>query len=84
METDSVVHSVASASAAVDVEIPAPSAGGNTPFAAATLAGWGYWLVAADGDTFAFGAVGCYGLAGGQHLSTPVVDLAPTPDGRGF
>ena len=46
--------------------------------------GKGYWLVAADGGTFAFGDAGFYGSMGGRHLNAPVVNIAPTPDGGGY
>jgi len=40
--------------------------------------------VASDGGTFAKGDAGFYGSTGGMHLNAPVVDMAPTPDGRGY
>ena len=43
----------------------------------------GYWLVAADGGVFAFGAP-FYGSAGALHLVAPIVGMAATPDGRGY
>ncbi len=56
----------------------------------------GYWLVGADGGIFGFGDAGYYGSAsqlnpqrapGGTNaanLSTPIVAMAATPDGRGY
>ncbi len=43
-----------------------------------------YREVAADGGVFAFGGASFDGSAGGQTLSAPVVDSAPTPDGDGY
>ena len=45
---------------------------------------WGYWLVASDGGTFAFGDATFYGSTGGQHLNRPIVGMAATPDGGGY
>jgi hypothetical protein len=42
----------------------------------------GYWLVASDGGVFAFGDAGFHGSAGNQPLSSRIVGMAPTPDGR--
>ena len=44
----------------------------------------GYWLVAADGGTFAFGDAPFYGSMAGRPLNAPIVDIAPTRDGRGY
>ncbi len=60
---------------------------------AATPDGRGYWLVAADGGIFNFGDAGFYGnpytlgysgLSGSNPLSSPIVGMAATPDGRGY
>jgi hypothetical protein len=51
---------------------------------ASTLDGGGYWLAAADGGVFNFGDAPFLGSAGGLHLSTPVVSIAPTRSGDGF
>jgi len=44
----------------------------------------GYWLVAADGGVFAFGAAHFYGSTGNLHLMAPVVAMASTADGGGY
>ena len=41
----------------------------------------GYWEVASDGGIFAFGGAGFFGSMGGEHLNTPIVGMAATPDG---
>ena len=55
--------------------------------------GKGYWLVAADGGGFNFGSaafygssytIGLTGLSGSHPLASPVVGIAPTPDGKGY
>ena len=43
----------------------------------------GYWLVAADGGIFAFGAP-FLGSMGGRPLAGGVVGMSPTPDGGGY
>jgi hypothetical protein len=49
-----------------------------------------YWLVASDGGVFAFQSTfpfqgaRFYGSMGGQHLNSPVVGMAPSPDGKGY
>jgi hypothetical protein len=45
--------------------------------------GSGYWLVAADGGVFAFGAP-FLGSLGGAALSAPVVGVSPTTAGTGY
>lgn len=45
---------------------------------AATPDGKGYWMVARDGDIFAFGDAHFYGSTGGVHLSKPIVGMAVT------
>ena len=44
----------------------------------------GYWLVAADGGVFSFGAAAFHGSMGGQAPQRPVVGMAATPDGGGY
>ncbi len=55
--------------------------------------GKGYWMVAADGGVFNFGKAAFYGstytlgltgLTGNHPLGSPVVGIAPTPDGKGY
>ena len=48
---------------------------------AATPAGAGYWLVAADGGIFSFGDAGFYGSTGNIKLNKPVVGMASTGGG---
>jgi spore germination protein YaaH len=48
------------------------------------LVGHGYWLVAADGGIFPFGAASGYGSTGGTHLNRPIVAMAPSPGGNGY
>lgn len=43
----------------------------------------GYWLVAADGGVFNYGA-SFYGSMGGKDLNEPVIGIAPTPSGHGY
>ena len=49
----------------------------------ATASAGGYYLVAADGGIFAFGAP-FYGSMGGRPLNRPMVGMACTPSGRGY
>jgi Tol biopolymer transport system component len=44
----------------------------------------GYWLVAADGGIFAYGAVDFLGSTGAIRLVKPVVGMAASPTGRGY
>ncbi len=55
----------------------------STPGASAPRAP-GYWLAAADGGVFAYGAAPFHGSAGGLHLDRPVVGAAATPNGNGY
>ena len=43
---------------------------------AASHDGDGYWLVAADGGIFTYGAAGYHGSTGGQRLNAPIVGMA--------
>jgi hypothetical protein len=45
------------------------------------ITGSGYWLTAADGGVFAFGAAPFMGSAGNLKLDAPVIGIAGTPDG---
>jgi hypothetical protein len=44
----------------------------------------GYWLAAADGGVFSFGAARFSGSMGGRHLNAPVVGIAATADDAGY
>jgi hypothetical protein len=44
----------------------------------------GYWMVAADGGIFAFGAARFFGSTGALRLNQPVVGMAVTPTRRGY
>jgi Tol biopolymer transport system component len=44
----------------------------------------GYWLVAADGGIFAYGAVDFLGSTGAIRLVKPIVGMAASPTGRGY
>ena len=43
----------------------------------------GYWIVASDGGVFTFNAE-FHGSLGGQTLSSPAVEIEPTPTGKGY
>ncbi|MGH9180049.1 MAG: superoxide dismutase family protein [Acidimicrobiales bacterium] len=44
----------------------------------------GYWMVAADGGVFGFGAAPFLGSMGGTRLNQPVVGMAPSPSRAGY
>src|SRR6202035_4938668 len=44
----------------------------------------GYHLVGGDGGIFSYGDAHFYGSMGGQHLNSPIVGMAATPDGGGY
>ncbi|MGH9281435.1 MAG: SpoIID/LytB domain-containing protein [Acidimicrobiales bacterium] len=44
----------------------------------------GYWVVAADGGIFSFGAARFWGSMGGKKLNAPVLGMAATPAGNGY
>ncbi|MGO9027967.1 MAG: hypothetical protein ACLQOZ_04965 [Acidimicrobiales bacterium] len=46
--------------------------------------GAGYWMVAADGGIFSYGAAMFYGSTGGTMISAPIVGMAAVPDGGGY
>jgi len=46
--------------------------------------GHGYWIVTADGQVRAYGAIRTYGDLGGRRLSAPIVASAGTPNGKGY
>jgi hypothetical protein len=57
-------------------------AGVTIPFLS-ILAPRGYWLAAADGGIFSYGAT-FQGSHGGSPLNKPIVGIASTPDGNGY
>src|SRR5205814_1542325 len=67
--------------ATVPVVVPATGAGGAERTAAATSAG-GYWLYAADGGIFSFGAASYAGAVHNQ--GNDIVGMAATPSGNGY
>ena len=44
----------------------------------------GYWVVAANGSVFNFGAAQLYGTENGKALDGRIVGMAATPTGRGY
>ncbi len=62
---------------------PPPTSASPVVGAATDPATGGYWLVAADGGVFSFGAA-FFGSAGGMALTAPIVGMAATPDGGGY
>lgn len=50
----------------------------------ASPTGGGYWLAAADGSVFGFGAVGYFGSMGAHRLRSPIAAMAATPSGNGY
>jgi Tol biopolymer transport system component len=44
----------------------------------------GYWLAAADGGIFGYGAVDFFGSTGAIRLAKPIVGMAASPTGRGY
>jgi SpoIID/LytB domain protein len=44
----------------------------------------GYWMVAADGGIFSFGAARFWGSMGGKKLNQPILGMAGTPAGEGY
>ena len=68
--------------------LPAPTAGAvnhgpHRPHLD-TGPGAGYWLVAADGGLFSYGAATYFGSAANLTLTAPIVGMAATPDGGGY
>ena len=51
---------------------------------AAGPGGKGYWLVAADGGIFSFGAVSFFGSEGAGRPAGPAVGIVATPSGGGY
>ncbi|MGH9177637.1 MAG: SpoIID/LytB domain-containing protein [Acidimicrobiales bacterium] len=44
----------------------------------------GYWVVAADGGIFSFGAARFWGSMGGRRLNSPILGMGATPAGNGY
>ena len=55
----------------------------DVPIATHSTAAPGYWLVAANGGIFSFGAP-FLGSLGAVHLNRPIVGMAAAPDGNGY
>lgn len=56
----------------------------DSPLGASGSVGRGYWMVAADGGVFTFGAAPFLGSMGAVRLNAPVLSLVPTPTGSGY
>jgi hypothetical protein len=73
--------------AALSIEVSAVNAVGTSaasPAVQVVPITQGYWMVAADGGIFNFGATAFYGSTGAIHLNQPIVDMAVTPLGDGY
>lgn len=57
---------------------------GSQPVAIVACASGGYWIVAEDGGTYAFGDAPFLGSLSGIPLSAPVVSASATPSGQGL
>ena len=62
-----------------DLKLNKPIVGGATDISDND----GYWIVASDGGVFTFNAE-FHGSLGGQTLSSPAVEIEPTPTGKGY
>jgi hypothetical protein len=60
--------------------VPAPS----LPVALVACAIGGYWIVTAEGGTYAFGEAPFLGSLGGIPISAPIVFGSSTPSGEGL
>ena len=61
-------------------DIPAPS----PPVALVVCATGGYWIVTAEGGTYAFGKAPFLGSLGGIPLTAPIIFGSSTPSGQGL
>jgi hypothetical protein len=57
---------------------------GSPPVAIVACATGGYWIVTAEGGTYAFGSAPFLGSLAGIPLSAPVVFASGTPSGQGL
>ncbi|HEX2851443.1 MAG TPA: hypothetical protein VHN98_12855 [Acidimicrobiales bacterium] len=62
-----------------DMKLNKPIVGGATDVSTYN----GYWMVASDGGVFNFNAP-FYGSLGDKQLSSPAVEIEPTPTGNGY
>jgi hypothetical protein len=60
--------------------VPAPS----PPVAVVACATGGYWIVTAEGSTYALGGAPFLGSLSGVPLSAPIVSGSGTPSGQGL
>jgi hypothetical protein len=56
----------------------------SPPVAIIVCATGGYWIVTAEGGTYAFGGAPFLGSLGGIPLSAPILSGSSTPSGRGL
>ena len=90
--TPNVVGGFATGQCAFSVEQPRPApvpgpsgnpAGPLTPIATPSSSPQGYWLAAADGGVFSYGAT-FFGSAAGQTLTQPIAGMAAVPGGGSY
>ncbi len=73
--------------AALSIEVTAVNAAGSSPPSPAVQVvpvTQGYWMAAADGGIFNFGAAAFYGSTGAIHLNRPIVGMAVAPLGDAY
>jgi|GEM_PF-1530961 len=56
----------------------------DAPFGSLQTAGKGYWMAAADGGVFSYGAAKFHGSTGNLKLNQPMINLAATATGDGY